>query len=102
MNCIWILLLLFCGGNGNSFNNGCGCNRHNHGCMNCNQCRHCNNCNHCESMCDRNTRESTCETLCETVCENVCEAANDRPAKQDCGCARSFPYTSYPVLNNCD
>ena len=33
--------------------------------------------------------------------EAVKEAVNDASEQQDCGCHRNFPYTSYPVLDNC-
>lgn len=87
MNCIWILLLLFCCGN----NNGCGNHNHNH-------CRHYDGCGECNNY----NRRNTCEKACETVCETVCDAGCDRTPEPDCGCRRPFPYTSYPVLDHCD
>ena len=106
MNCIWILLILFCSGNngcGSTWSNGCG--NWNIGCNQCNRCG-CNNncwretCRDCENNRGGN-QNSTRETMCETVCEAVRDAVNEASEQQDCGCRRNFPYTSYPVLDNC-
>ncbi len=103
MNCIWILLLLFCGGN----NCGYGSNWSSCG-NNCSRANRCG-CNSnwscgsgCESNCNTCSREATCETVCESVCEAARDRAQERAAEADCGCRRPFPYTSYPVLDHCD
>lgn len=115
MNCIWILLILFCCGNNGCGNNsrgmwcdGCGNNNWNWGCNNCNRrgdnWNRCdNNCNRCGNNCECHDHDK--DSLCETVCEAACEAVRDNvreDSNQGCGCRRSFPFTSFPVLDNCD
>ena len=106
MNCIWILLLLFCSGNngrGNNWscgNNGCS---NNWGCGN-NSCRRNNMSNCCSNDNSRrqcNDRETVCEEVCEAACETACESAREERG-QECGCRRNFAFTSFPVLDNCD
>lgn len=90
MNGIWLLLILFCCGGQNSCGNsrcGCGNGRRNS----------CNRCGSCEQK-----KEITCEAVCEAACEAACDAANGNNQEEDCGCRRNFPYTSYPVLDNCN
>ena len=109
MNCIWLLLLLCCCGNnsccGNSRNDGCGNN--NWGCG-CNHHKHCGNHWNSDNWNNRNNRcdcdrdeASVFENVCEADCESVKDAKNDRD-DQNCGCRKTFPFTSYPVLDNCD
>ena len=90
MNCIWLLLIFFCCGN-----NHCGCNNSTWN-NNCNRCDRCDNRDN-----NRRSRENTCESVCETVCEAARDAVNEN-SDQGCGCRRTFPFTSYPVLDNCD
>ena len=90
MNCIWLLLILFCCGNnnccGNTWSNGC------------NNCRRCND----NDDYDYDRRDNTCENVCEAACEAARDAVYDN-SDQGCGCGRrSFPFTSYPVLDSCD
>lgn len=94
MNCIWILLLLFCCGNNGC--NGCGNNR-------CGECRRnmCNGGNHGNGGCRHNEKEVTCENICENVCEAAREAVRENEAP-DCGCRKNFTFSSFPVLDNCD
>lgn len=93
MNCIWILLLLlFCGNNGCGTANSNSCN----GCGNsCIEPR-CNSCGNNNNGCGCNTSANNSSCGCGTA--NTGSSNNN-----DCGCNnRSFPLTSYPVLNNCD
>lgn len=89
MNCIWILLLLFCSrGNQNSgavTTNDCGCDNHNHH-------NHCNGCNasNVNNSCNANNNCNTCNNC------NNCDNCNT------CNNQRTFSYASYPVLDNCD
>ncbi len=71
MNCLWVLILLFCCGNNNGRNYGRN-NRRNDGCNNV-----FSNNGSCE--CNRE-REKTCERECSDDRENACERENT------CGC----------------
>lgn len=76
MNCIWILLLLCCGGNGN-----CGCNR-------CEE-RECPG-ERCRRRCERRC-ESVAQNICEDVCEDICDRSNTVRERIIPGVRTDFP-----------
>lgn len=96
MNCfIWILLLLGCGGCGNSYStrdNSCGnsCNNNwngcNHGCIQPRN-NHRMNHNHCDNEC--NNRMD-----CENTYNNNRDYGKDCDCDCDCGCDNCNPYPS--------
>ena len=93
MNCLWLLLAIaFCG------NNGCGNGCHKECDWYSNRCNNCNDCRECEN---RVGRDRPCEKVCETVCETVCDAVEEA-SERSCGCRKTFPFTSYPVLDDCN
>ena len=105
MNCfIWILLLLGCGGCGNScsaWNDGCGnsCSAWNNGCSNgcnnnwsgCNQC----GCNQCGCIQPRNNdRMNRCENTCNNRmdCSNPCDYGWNDNNNCDCDNRTARPW----------
>ncbi len=105
MNCIWLLLILFCGGCNNNCgsnwsNNSCDGNYSDYGRRNTGRCNDCDNCN-CDCDRNRNTREAIREAVRDAVCDNNCDNRRDRD-DDDCNCRRTYNFPNYPVLNDCD